>query len=71
MGSLKKELAVLFVLVALVFLGSGLVAQQTPNTCANTCLAQYTAAVRACRGDAGCEAAARAAAKACIATCNL
>jgi hypothetical protein len=61
----------LLVIVGLVLFGSLLVAQGPPNACANACLQNYKAAVLACKGNAACEAAAREAAKACIAGCNL
>ncbi len=71
MNNLKKRFVMLLVLVGLVLLGSLLVAQQgPPNACANACLENYTAAVKACHGDAVCLAAAREAAKACIAGCT-
>jgi hypothetical protein len=69
MDRLKKRLVIVVTLVALAFLGSLLVAQQTPNACANGCLAQYVAAVKACHGNPTCLAAARQAAKACIQGC--
>ena len=69
MDSLKKRLVIFVTLVALTLLGSLLVAQQTPNACANACLAQYIAAVKACHGDATCLASAREAAKNCIGGC--
>jgi hypothetical protein len=70
MDSLKKRLVIFVTLVALALPGSLLVAQHTPNACANACLAQYVAAVKACHGDATCLAAAREAAKTCIGVCR-
>ena len=71
MDTLRKQFVMLLVLVALVLLGSSLVAQQgPPNTCARTCLQNYQAAVRACGGNAACLAAARAAAQACVSSCR-
>jgi len=69
MDSLKKRLVIFVTLVALALFGSLLVAQQTPNACANACLAQYIAKVKACHGNATCLAAAREAAKTCIEGC--
>ncbi len=71
MSTLKKHLVRLAVLAALALLASMLQAQGPPNTCANACLQNYKAAVQACKGDAACLAAARAAARACIASCGL
>jgi hypothetical protein len=70
MNSLKKRLVIFVTLVALALLGSLLAAQQTPNACANACLVQYIAAVKACHGNATCLAAAREAAKTCIQGCT-
>lgn len=70
MDSLKKRLVIFVTLVTLALLGSVLVAQQTPNACANACLTQYVASVKACpHGDATCLASAREAAKNCIGGC--
>jgi hypothetical protein len=71
MSTLKKHFVRLAVLAALALLASMLEAQGPPNACANACLQNYKAAVQACHGDAACLAAAREAAKACIATCGL
>jgi hypothetical protein len=71
MSTLKKHFVKLVVLAALALLASVLLAQGPPNACANACLQNYKAAVQACHGDAACLAAAREAAKACIATCGL
>lgn len=71
MSTLKKHFVKVVVLAALALLASMLQAQGPPNTCANACLQNYKAAVQACHGDAACLAAARAAAKACVAGCNL
>jgi hypothetical protein len=72
MDCLKKGFVMLLVLVGLVLLGSLLGAQPaSPNACANACLVTYTDTVKACKGDAGCVAAAQTAAKSCIAGCGL
>ncbi len=71
MDTLKRQLVKLAVLGALALLASMLEAQGPPNACANACLQNYKAAVQACGGNAACVAAAREAAKACIASCNL
>jgi hypothetical protein len=71
MGTLKRQLVKLAALAALALLASRLEAQGPPNACANACLQTYKPAVRACDGNAACLAAAREAAKACIASCNL
>ncbi len=68
MGTLKWHLVKL---AALALLASMLEAQGPPNACANACLQNYQASIVACHGDAACLAAAREAAKACIAACNL
>ena len=70
MDTLKRQLVKLAVLGALALLASMLEAQGPPNACANACLAQYRAAVKACHGDATCLAAARLAAKACVEGCT-
>jgi len=71
MSTLKKQFVKLVVLAALALLASLLQAQGPPNTCANACLQNYKAAVQACNGNPACLAAARAAARVCIASCNL
>jgi len=70
MDSLRKRLVMLVTLVALVMLGSVLVAQPCDRACASACLAQYIAAVKACDGSPACLAAAREAARACIEGCG-
>ena len=70
MSTLKKHLVRLAVLAALALLASMLEAQGPPNACANACLQNYKAAVQACNGNAACLAAAREAARACIAGCR-
>jgi hypothetical protein len=70
MNTLKRRFVRFFVLTALVMLGSVLVAQGPPNSCYDGCLQAYKAAVAACKGDAGCVAAARASAQACVSTCK-
>ncbi len=69
MSTLKKHFVKLAVLAALALIASMLEAQGPPNACANACLEDYKASVAACHGDPACLAAARAAAKACIAAC--
>jgi hypothetical protein len=71
MDRLKKRFVILVVPVALILFTSFLVAQGPPNPCANACWQNYTNAVKACHGDPGCLAAARAAALACVQGCNL
>ena len=71
MENLKRRILMYLVVGALVLFGSLLLAQGPPNACANACLQNYKAAVRACDGNAACLGAAREAAKACIASCNL
>ncbi len=71
MSTMKKHFVKFVALAVLALLASVLEAQGPPNTCANACLQNYKAAVQACKGDAACHAAAREAAKACIASCNL
>lgn len=70
MVNLKKQFAKLLVLTALVLLGSVLVAQGPPNSCYDGCLQAYKAAVAACKGDAGCVAAARVALQTCAGACK-
>jgi hypothetical protein len=71
MDSLKKRVVIFVTLVALVMLGSVLVAQPPcDRACASVCLAQYIAAVKACDGSPACLAAAREAARACIEGCG-
>jgi len=71
MDSLRKRLVMFVTLVALVMLGSVLVAQPPcDRACASTCLAQYIAAVKACDGSPACLAAARERARACIEGCG-
>ncbi len=70
MDTLKRSFARFFALTGLVLLGSVLVAQGPPNSCYNGCLQAFKAAVAACKGDAGCVAAARASAQACVSTCK-
>jgi hypothetical protein len=70
MDTLKRSFARFFALTALVLLGSVLVAQGPPNSCYDGCLQAYKAAVAACKGDAGCVAAARAALQTCTGTCK-
>lgn len=69
-GQTEKRFAMPLVPLALIFFASFLVAQRTPNACANVCLVQYTSAVKACPGNATCLAAAREAAKTCIEGCT-
>jgi hypothetical protein len=69
MNTLKKQFAKLVVLAALALLASMLEAQGPPNACANACLQNYKAAVRACKGNPACVAAARASAEACVRGC--
>jgi len=71
MSTLKKHLVKFVALAALALLASMLAAQGPPNACANACLQNYKAAVQACGGNAACLAAAREAARACIASCSL
>jgi hypothetical protein len=70
MRTLKMHFVRLAVLAALALLASMLEAQGPPNACANACLVQYTAAVKACHGNATCLAAAREAAKTCVDGCT-
>jgi hypothetical protein len=71
MDSLRKRFVISVTLVALVMLGSVLVAQPPcDGACASACLAQYKAAVKACDGSPACLAAAREAARACIEGCG-
>jgi hypothetical protein len=70
MSTLKMHFVRLAVLAALALLASMLEAQGPPNACANACLVQYTAAVKACHGNATCLAAAREAAKTCVDGCT-
>jgi hypothetical protein len=71
MDSLRKRLVMFVTLVALVMLGSVLVAQPPCNpACASACLAQYKADVKASDGSPARLAAAREAARACIERCG-
>ena len=71
MRSLRKRLVISVTLVALIMLGSVLVARPPCDpACASACLAQYRAAVKACDGSPACLAAAREAARTCIEGCG-
>jgi hypothetical protein len=71
MERLRKRLVVLVVPVALILSGSFLLAQGPPNKCAKTCQQIYADAVKSCRGDQACIAAARAATLNCLQGCGL
>lgn len=65
----KKRFAMFFVPVALILLATFLAAQGPPNQCLNACRQTFTSAVKACRGDRACLAAAHAVAEACVQSC--
>ncbi len=70
MDKLRKRFVMLVVSAALILFASFLAAQGPPNTCLSACRQAHTNAVKACRGDQACLAAARAAALACVQCCN-
>ena len=70
MDRLRKRFVMLVVPVALILFASFLAAQGPPG-CANVCWQKYTSDVKACHGDPGCLANARAAALACVQGCGL
>jgi hypothetical protein len=60
---------VLVVPIALILLGSFLLAQGPPNKCAKTCQQIYADSVKSCHGDQACLAAARAEVRLCVQSC--